>query len=52
MCEKCDHIEETIERARRLTSSITDQLTVERLNALIEDLGIKKARLHCPPEEE
>jgi hypothetical protein len=51
MCEKCDHIEITIQRARRLASSVTDQLTVERLKAMVEDLQIKRARLHPETEE-
>jgi hypothetical protein len=51
MCEKCNHIRETIDRARRLASGITDQLTIERLKAMIEDLQIQKTVLHPEPEQ-
>jgi hypothetical protein len=51
MCEKCNHIGETIDRARRLASGITDQLTTERLKAMIEDLQIQKTALHPEPEK-
>jgi hypothetical protein len=46
MCEKCNHIGETIDRARRLASAITDQLTIERLKAMVEDLQTAKTALH------
>jgi hypothetical protein len=51
MCEKCNHIRETIDRARRLASGITDQLTIERLKAMIEDLRTEKTELHPEPEK-
>jgi len=37
MCEKCRELEKKIERLRRLTASINDQLTIDRLNQLIKD---------------
>jgi hypothetical protein len=45
MCEKCNHIGETIDRARRLASGITDQLTIERLKVMVEDLQTAKTAL-------
>jgi hypothetical protein len=36
----------TIERARRLALGVTDQLTIERLKAMVEDLQTEKTALH------
>ena len=46
MCEKCRELEKKIERLRRLTASINDQLTIDRLNQLIKDTEAEKAALH------
>ena len=50
MCDKCAELDEKIERYRRVSSSINDQLTIDRLKALIEELHAQKAALH--PEQE
>ena len=49
MCEKCDEIEKTIERYRRITKSINDDLTVEHATDLIRDLEAQKAARHPRP---
>jgi hypothetical protein len=50
MCEKCAELDERIKRYRRVSSSINDQLTIDRIKALIEELQVQKAALH--PEQE
>jgi cell fate (sporulation/competence/biofilm development) regulator YmcA (YheA/YmcA/DUF963 family) len=50
MCEKCAELDERIERYRRVSSSINDQLTIDRIKELIEELQLQKAALH--PERE
>jgi hypothetical protein len=41
----------SIKPAAAQASSVTDQLTVERLKAMVEDLQIKRAALHPETEE-
>ena len=45
MCEKCVELDKKLEQYRRIASSITDQLTIERLNKLIKDTAAEKAKL-------
>jgi hypothetical protein len=49
MCDKCDELDKKIEHYRRIRSSIGDQITIERIEALIGDLQAQKATLH--PEQ-
>jgi hypothetical protein len=49
MCDKCVELDNKIEHYRKITLSIGDQLTVERIKALIEDLQAQKVVLH--PEQ-
>jgi hypothetical protein len=49
MCEKCDEIDKTIERYRRIKERILDQAFVDRAKELIAELEADKAALH--PEE-
>jgi|GEM_PF-2503843 len=46
MCEQCVEIDQTIERYRRITRSINDNLTLERAEELIADLEARKIELH------
>lgn len=46
MCEKCVELVKKLEQYRRLASSITDQLTIDRLNKAIKDTVAEKAKLH------
>ena len=45
MCDKCKELEKKIERYRRLTFSINDQLTIDRFNQLIKETEAEKAKL-------
>jgi len=49
MCDKCDELDKKIEHYRQILLSIGDQITVERLHAMIADLRAQKAALH--PEQ-
>jgi hypothetical protein len=51
MCEKCAELDERIERYRRVSSSITDQLTIDRIKGLMEELQVEKAAFHPEKEE-
>jgi hypothetical protein len=51
MCDKCIEFDKKLERYRRLVSSITDQLTIERINKLIKDTAAEKAQLHPDQEQ-
>jgi hypothetical protein len=51
MCDKCVELDEKIERYRRVSSSINDQLTIDRIKELIADLQAQKATLHPEQEE-
>ena len=46
MCEKCAELDERIERCRRVSSSINDQLTIDRIKSMIADLEAQKVALH------
>ena len=50
MCEKCVELDKKIEHYRGMIWAIGDQLTVERIKALIADLQAQKVVLH--PEQE
>jgi hypothetical protein len=49
MCEKCEPINEKIERYRRLAKNITDRQTLDGITHLIGELEAQKKALH--PEE-
>jgi len=49
MCDKCVELDKKIERCRRLLSWVPDQITTDRMNALIEELQTQKVELH--PEQ-
>jgi hypothetical protein len=49
MCDKCDELDKRIEHYSRMLLSIGDQITVERIKALMGDLQAQKATLH--PEQ-
>jgi hypothetical protein len=49
MCDKCDELDKKIEHYSRILLSISDQITVERIEAMIGDLQAQKATLH--PEQ-
>jgi hypothetical protein len=51
MCDKCIELDKKLEQYRRLASSITDQLTIDRINKLIKDTAAEKAKLHPDQEQ-
>jgi hypothetical protein len=46
MCDKCVELDRKIEHYERIAASITDQLTIDRIEMLIEELRARKAGLH------
>ncbi len=46
MCDKCEEIDKTIERYRRIKERILDQMFVDRAKELIAELEAGKAALH------
>jgi hypothetical protein len=46
MCDNCVELDEKIEHYERIAASISDQLTIDRIKALVEELRAKKAALH------
>ena len=46
MCEKCEDIDKTIERYRRIKERISDQQTVDGAQKLIDEMEADKAALH------
>jgi hypothetical protein len=46
MCEKCVELDKKLEQYRRIASSITDQLTLDRINKVIRETVAQKAKLH------
>jgi hypothetical protein len=51
MCDKCDKHDKKIEHYQLIVLSIGDQITVERLKAMIGDLQAQKATLHPEPKQ-
>jgi hypothetical protein len=46
MCDECKQLDEKIEHSKKILSAMTDQLTIERITALITELQARKAALH------
>jgi len=46
MCDICDQLDEKIEHYKKVRAAMTDQLTVERITALIAELEAEKTALH------
>jgi hypothetical protein len=51
MCEKCVEIDKRTEHYRRICASISDELTINGIQALVEKLEAEKASLHPPQPE-
>jgi hypothetical protein len=51
MCDKCDKHDKKIEHYQLIVLSIGDQITVERLKAMIGDLQAQKATLYPEPKQ-
>jgi hypothetical protein len=50
MCDKCVELDGKIAHYERLSKSISDQLTIDRINELVKQIRAQKAALH--PEQE
>ena len=46
MCHECEQLDEKIEHSKKILSAMTDQLTIERITALIGELQAQRAALH------
>ena len=46
MCETCNELDKKIEHYEKISSSLNDQLTVDRIKALIAKLEAQKKALH------
>ena len=46
MCDRCDRLDEKIEHYKKVISAMTDQLTIERITALVLEMQTQKAALH------
>ena len=46
MCDACGPLEEKIVHYRKVLSAMTDQLTIERITALVAEVQAQKAALH------
>ena len=46
MCEQCVKVDEKFEHYKRIAGSITDRVTIERINELIKSMTAEKAALH------
>jgi flagellar motility protein MotE (MotC chaperone) len=49
MCDRCQELDEKIERYRRIAWAINDQRTVDKLVEMIAGMEAQKAALH--PEQ-
>jgi hypothetical protein len=46
MCDRCDRLDEKIGHYKKVISAMTDQLTIERITALVMEMQTEKAALH------
>jgi len=46
MCEACNQLDEKIVHYKNVVFAMTDQLTIERITALVAELEAKKGQLH------
>jgi hypothetical protein len=46
MCDNCEAIDQKVEHYERVARGVTDQLTIERMKALIKEMHEQKAALH------
>ena len=46
MCDKCIELDDKIEHYERISVSINDQLTIDRIKELVEQMKAQKAALH------
>ena len=46
MCDKCVELDGKIEHYKRVSASINDQLTIDRIKELVEQMEAQKAARH------
>jgi hypothetical protein len=46
MCDRCERLDEKIGHYKKVISAMTDQLTIERISALVLEMQTQKASLH------
>lgn len=46
MCDTCNQLDERIAHYRKVMSAMIDQLTIDRIAALVAELEAQKASLH------
>ena len=51
MCDKCKELDERIEHYQRISRSIGDQLTIDRIAEAVKDLQNQKIALHPEPQK-
>jgi hypothetical protein len=51
MCDQCKQLDIKLEQYRRIASSITDGLTISRINKAIEEAVAEKAALHLDQKD-
>jgi hypothetical protein len=52
MCDKCVEIDKKLEQYRRIAHSITDELTIERINKAIDQAVSERAGLHLDQKDD
>jgi hypothetical protein len=50
MCDKCEKIDKRLEQYRRMALSVTDDLTIARLNKAIKDITAERAKVQHPDQ--
>jgi len=46
MCDACDELDEKIEHYKKVKAAMTDQLTIERIAALVAEMEAQMTALH------
>ena len=47
MCKKCTELDDKIEHYKRISTYVTDQLTLDGIAGLIKQITAEKAALHA-----
>ena len=51
MCDKCQELDKKIEHYRGLVARVTDQLTKDRVEKLIEEMQARKVAFHSEQDK-
>jgi hypothetical protein len=52
MCDKCKQLDIKLEQYRRIVHSITDEMTIERINKAIDEAVSERAGLHLDQKDD